>query len=100
MIFNSLEKEDLKKIINIELEKLKNRLRDIGYDVKISSKAINFLCEKGFDQKYGARPLKRAIQNHVEDLIAEEIVKSNLKEGTKIKIDSSKDDSKLKIIKL
>jgi ATP-dependent Clp protease ATP-binding subunit ClpC len=100
VIFNSLEKEDLKKIINIELEKLKNRLRDIGYDVKISSKAINFLCEKGFDQKYGARPLKRAIQNHVEDLIAEEIVKSNLKEGTKIKIDCSKDDSKLKIIKL
>ena len=100
VIFNSLEKEDLKKIITIELEKLKNRLRDVGYDVKISSKAINFLCEKGFDQKYGARPLKRAIQNHVEDLIAEEIVKSNLKEGTKIKIDCSKDDSKLKIIKL
>ena len=83
-----------------ELEKLKNRLRDVGYDVKISSKAINFLCEKGFDQKYGARPLKRAIQNYVEDLIAEEIVKSNLREGTKIKIDCSKDDSKLKIIKL
>ena len=75
-------------------------MRDVGYDVKISSKAINFLCEKGFDQKYGARPLKRAIQNYVEDLIAEEIVKSNLREGTKIKIDCSKDDSKLKIIKL
>ena len=100
VIFNSLEKEDLKKIINIELEKLKNRLSDVGYDVKISSKAVNFLCEKGFDQKYGARPLKRAIQNYVEDLVAEEIVKSNLKEGAKIKIDCSKDNSKLTIIKL
>ena len=65
-----------------------------------TSVILKWLCEKGFDQKYGARPLKRAIQNHVEDLIAEEIVKSNLKEGTKIKIDCSKDDSKLKIIKL
>ena len=70
VIFNSLEKEDLKKIISIELDKLKNRLKDLGYSLKISSKALSFLCEKGFDKKYGARPLKRAIQNHVEDLIA------------------------------
>ncbi|MDA8734385.1 ATP-dependent Clp protease ATP-binding subunit, partial [Flavobacteriaceae bacterium] len=53
VIFNSLEKEDLKKIISIELDKLKNRLKDLGYSLKISSKALSFLCEKGFDKKYG-----------------------------------------------
>ena len=100
VIFNSLEKEDLKKIISIELDKLKNRLKDLGYSLKISAKALSFLCEKGFDKKYGARPLKRAIQNHVEDLIAEEIVKSKIKEGSSIKIDHDSKSLKLKIIKL
>ncbi|MBT7623838.1 MAG: ATP-dependent Clp protease ATP-binding subunit, partial [Flavobacteriaceae bacterium] len=87
VIFNSLEKEDLKKIINIELQNLLKRIKDIGYDVKISSKAINFLCDKGFDKKYGARPLKRAIQKYVEDLLAEEIVKTKLTVGDAIMID-------------
>ena len=100
VIFNSLEKEDLKKIISIELDKLKNRLKDLGYSLKISAKALSFLCEKGFDKKYGARPLKRAIQNYVEDLIAEEIVKSKIKEGSSIKIDHDSKSLKLKIIKL
>ncbi len=100
VIFNSLEKDDLKKILNIELEKLKNRLKELGYEIKISPKAITFLCDKGFDKKYGARPLKRAIQNYVEDLIAEEIVKSTIKEGGKFKIECNKDNSKLNVIKL
>ena len=98
IVFNSLEKDDIKKIINIELKKLKNRLKDLGYEINITSKATNFLCEKGFDKKYGARPLKRAIQNYVEDLIAEEIVKSNIKEGSKIKIDCNKSSSELIIV--
>ena len=100
VVFNSLEKNDLKKIINIELDKLKKRLKELGYEIKISSKAISFLCEKGFDKKYGARPLKRAIQNYVEDLIAEEIVKSNIKEGNKFKIDCNKNNTELNIIKI
>ena len=100
VVFNSLEKNDLKKIINIELEKLKKRLNELGYEIKISAKALSFLCEKGFDKKYGARPLKRAIQNYVEDLIAEEIVKSNIKEGNKFKIDCNKNNSELNIIKI
>ncbi len=98
VVFNSLEKDDIKKIINIELKKLKNRLKDLGYEINITSKATNFLCEKGFDKKYGARPLKRAIQNYVEDLIAEEIVKSNINEGSKIKIDCNKSSSELIIV--
>ncbi len=99
VVFNSLEKDDIKKIINIELKKLKNRLKELGYEINITSKATNFLCEKGFDKKYGARPLKRAIQNYVEDLIAEEIVKSNIKEGSEIKIDCNKSNSELIIVK-
>jgi ATP-dependent Clp protease ATP-binding subunit ClpC len=87
VIFNSLEKEDLKKIIELELKTLVDRTRELGYDVKITVKALSFLCDKGYDKKYGARPLKRAIQKYVEDLLAEEIVKEKLKTGDEIKID-------------
>ena len=87
VIFNSLEKDDLKKIIDIELQTLLKRTKDLGYNVKISSKALNFLCDKGFDKKYGARPLKRAIQKYIEDLLAEEIVNAKFNIGDSIKID-------------
>jgi ATP-dependent Clp protease ATP-binding subunit ClpC len=100
IIFNSLEKEDLKKIILIELEKLKARIKDLGYEIKISAKAINFLCEKGYDKKFGARPLKRAIQNYVEDLIAEEIVQSKIKEGNNLKIDWNGKSKKLSLVSM
>ena len=100
VIFNSLEKEDLKKIISIELEKLKSRIKDLGYRITISTRAVNFLCEKGYDKKYGARPLKRAIQNYIEDLIAEEIVQSKLKKGNNIKIDWNGKSEKLDLISL
>ena len=87
VIFNSLEKEDLKKIIDIELQTLVKRTNELGYKIKISKKALNFLCEKGYDKKYGARPLKRAIQKYVEDLLADEIVKSKLNIGDAIIMD-------------
>ncbi|MFL2639114.1 MAG: ATP-dependent Clp protease ATP-binding subunit [Flavobacteriaceae bacterium] len=87
VIFNSLEKEDLKKIIKIELNYLIKRTKELGYNIKVTPKALNFLCEKGFDKKYGARPLKRAIQKYVEDLLAEEIVKTKLKLGDSMKLD-------------
>ena len=100
VIFNSLEKEDLKKIISIELEKLKVRIKDLGYEIKISAKAVNFLCEKGYDKKFGARPLKRAIQNYVEDLIAEEIVQSKIKEGNNLKIDWNGKSKRLSLVSM
>jgi len=87
VVFNSLEKDDLKKIIKIELDHLIKRTKDAGYDIKVTPKALNFLCEKGFDKKYGARPLKRAIQKYVEDLLAEEIIKTKLKFGDSMKLD-------------
>jgi len=87
VIFNALEKEDLMKIVDIELDKLRKRIVKLGYDIKLSKKAKNFLGDKGYDKKYGARPLSRAIQNYLEDLIAEEIVSNTIKEGDQLKID-------------
>ena len=63
VVFNSLDKNDLKKIIEIEIELLLKRTKDIGYNISISKKAIDFICDKGFDKKYGARPLKEPSKN-------------------------------------
>jgi ATP-dependent Clp protease ATP-binding subunit ClpC len=97
VVFNTLEKEDIDKIIDIELEKLLDRISDLGYKLKLSKKARNFIAEKGFDKQYGARPLKRAIQKYVEDAIAEEIIKSNVQEGDSITMDIGKNDTELNI---
>ena len=87
VIFNALEKEDLLKIVDIEIDKLIKRIVKIGYQIEISKKARKFLGDKGYDKKYGARPLSRAIQRYVEDLIAEEIVSNKIKEGDHLKLD-------------
>ena len=75
------------KIVDIELKKLVQRVDKLGYSIELTKKAKTFLGDQGFDQKYGARPLSRAIQRHLEDAIAEEIVSDQLKEGDKILID-------------
>ena len=87
VIFNALEKEDIMQIVDIELEKLAKRIVKLGYQMDISVKAKEFLGENGYDKKYGARPLSRAIQRFVEDLIAEEIVSNKIKEGDHLKLD-------------
>jgi len=79
VIFNSLEKEDIKKIINIEVSLLLDRIKSAGYNVVISDEVYNYIIEKGWDIQFGARPLKRAIQKYIEDVLAEEIIKMNLK---------------------
>ena len=95
VVFNTLEKNDIDKIIDIELDKLLNRIDELGYKLKLSKKAKSFIAEKGFDKQYGARPLKRAIQKYVEDLIAEEIIKSNIESGDTISIDLNKETDSL-----
>ncbi len=95
VVFNTLEKNDIDKIIDIELDKLLNRIGELGYKLKLSKKAKSFIAEKGFDKQYGARPLKRAIQKYVEDLIAEEIIKSNIQSGDTISIDLNKETDSL-----
>jgi ATP-dependent Clp protease ATP-binding subunit ClpC len=95
VVFNTLEKNDIDKIIDIELDKLLKRIDELGYKLKLSKKAKSFIAEKGFDKQYGARPLKRAIQKYVEDLIAEEIIKSNIQSGDTISIDLNKETDSL-----
>ena len=81
IIFNSLEKEDIFKIIDITLGKLFTRITDLGYSIELTKKAKEFLADKGYDPQYGARPLARAIQKHLEDPVAEEILKGEIQEG-------------------
>ena len=89
--------ELIDKIIDIELEKLLLRIQNLGYKLTISKTAKNYIAEKGFDKQYGARPLKRAIQKYVEDLLAEEIINSSLKEGDEISLDLDKKSEELVI---
>lgn len=87
VMFNSLEREDIHKIIDIELEKLFGRVNDLGYSIKLSEKAKDYIADKGYDKNYGARPLKRSIQKYLEDPLAEEIIKANVKEGDTLLVD-------------
>ena len=88
--FRPLEKEDIFKIIDLLSEDLFKRIRDLGYTVEITKGAKEFITDKGFDQKYGARPLHRAIQKYVEDPLAEELLEAEYPEGTNIKIKMNK----------
>jgi ATP-dependent Clp protease ATP-binding subunit ClpC len=97
IMFNSLKKDDLNKIIDLELEKLYSRIINLGYKIELTEKAKDFIIDKGYDEKFGARPLKRAIQKFVEDPLAEEIIKSNLIEGDIIKMDINEANDGLKI---
>ena len=97
MVFNTLDRDDIHKIIDIELAKLFKRIEDIGYTLKLSAKAKDYIADKGFDKDYGARPLKRAIQKYIEDALAEEIINSNLQEGDTISMDLDAKTNELKI---
>jgi ATP-dependent Clp protease ATP-binding subunit ClpC len=87
IVFNSLLREDIHKIIDLMLGKLLSRVTNLGYQVELTEKAKDFLAEKGYDPQYGARPLSRAIQRYLEDPVAEEILKGELKEGDVIQAD-------------
>ncbi|MER0441369.1 ATP-dependent Clp protease ATP-binding subunit [Emticicia sp. W12TSBA100-4] len=89
IVFNSLSREDIHKIIDIALGRLIARITNIGYKIALTEKAKDFLSEKGYDQQYGARPLNRAIQKYVEDPLAEEILKGDVQEGDTIVVDYS-----------
>lgn len=97
VIFNSLEKKDIEQIVEIELVKLTNRVDKLGYSISLTKAAKAFISEKGFDKKYGARPLNRAIQKYIEDLLAENVVNNNIGEGTKVIIDYKKEAEELYI---
>ncbi len=84
VIFNNLEKEHIAKIIDLELSKLYGRLNKLGYTVELTDEAKDFIADKGWDKDFGARPLKRAIQKYIEDLLAEMLVNKEFEEGETI----------------
>ena len=97
IIFNSLTKENLYQIIDINLKKLYSKADEIGYSIDLTDEAKDFIIDKGYNPKYGARPLERAIQKYIEDPLAEDIINTNLKEGDSIKINVNKDKTALKV---
>jgi ATP-dependent Clp protease ATP-binding subunit ClpC len=101
IMFNSLGKEQINKIIDLELRGLYDRVKSLGYQLKIAPAARDFIAERGFDANYGARPLKRAIQKYLEDPMAEVLIKANLKEGDTILVgfNTAKSEIKIKIQK-
>lgn len=96
IFFNNLGKEDINKIIDIELDGLIGRVNSLGYKIKFTKSAKSYLVNKGYDPKFGARPLKRAIQKYVEDPVAEKMIcNPNLEEGSTISIDYNKKEDKV-----
>jgi ATP-dependent Clp protease ATP-binding subunit ClpC len=95
IVFNELEEKEIEKIVRIEIKKFINRLSEIEYKVKIDSKAITFLASKGFNQEFGARPVKRAIQKYIENEIAKRIVNNEIKKNDLVSISHNKDKSSL-----
>ena len=101
IMFNSLGKEEINKIIDLELKGLYDRVKSLGYQLKIATSARDYIAERGFDANFGARPLKRAIQKYLEDPMAEVLIKANLHEGDCINVgfNSAKSEIKIKIQK-
>ena len=97
VVFNTLSHVEIEKIVKIELNNFKNRLKTVDYNVKIDNKVIKFLSIKGFDKEFGARPIKRAIQKYLEDPLAKKIVNSEIKKGNKIEITHRKGEEKLEV---
>ena len=97
IVFDQLESEDVIKIVEIELNKFIDRMERQGYTIKFNKNAKEFLAKEGYDQKYGARPIKRAIQRYVEDVVADSILDGLLKEGKTYTISKAKDQERLSI---
>ena len=97
IIFNSLNEKEIKKIVDLEIGKLQERILELGYNLKLLKSMRDFLSNIGFDEEYGARPLNRSIQKYVEDPLSEEILKGNVSEGQTLVISYSKVKDKVEI---
>lgn len=95
IVFDSLDRDAIFNIIDIELSSFYSRVKELGYTLQISQEAKNFIADKGYDQLYGARPLKRAIQQYLEDELAEVILRATASEGDIIVIDYNSDTDKI-----
>lgn len=95
VLFNTLSREDIHKIIDIELSGLYERVNSLGYQISLSDAAKDYVLEKGYDIQFGARPLKRAIQKYLEDPMAEAIIKSSIAEGDRLVVDYNKEKDEI-----
>ncbi len=98
VIFENLERENIHKIIDIELKHLYTRVKNLNLNITITTEAKDFIAEKGWDPQFGARPLKRAIQKYIEDNLAEEIIKTRLNEGDQVIVDLDPETKEIKIV--
>ena len=94
VIFRSLAKESMSSIVDLELDKVSQRLKDKKLKIEVSDEAKEFLIEKGYDEKLGARPLRRAVEKYLEDTLAEELLSGNLRKNKPITVVLSKDEDK------
>lgn len=95
IVFNSLKRQHINDILEINLKKLLDRMQALGYTIELTRKAKDFICDKGYDANFGARPLNRAIQKLLEDPVAEEILKYELQQGDKLVADYDKTKDEL-----
>ncbi len=98
IVFNSLDKAEIFKIIDIELKSLFTRISALGYEIKLTDEAKEHIAEKGFDANFGARPLKRAIQKFLEDPIAEEILKGEITQGDTMEVGFDKEKQEIVVV--
>ena len=98
IIFNSLEKNHIKKIVNIQLDLLRKRLEGKKITLELTDKALDFIVNHGYDPVYGARPLKRAIQKHIQDSLAMMILEGKYKDGSRVTVDAEISGDKLNFI--
>jgi len=92
IVFHSLTRDDLTKIVSLEVAKVAGRLKDKGIEIELTPEASTFLIEKGYEPVYGARPLRRAIEKYLEDPIAEEVIRGKIKSGDKVKVGAEKEN--------
>ena len=97
IVFRSLTKEDLERIVELEVKDVESRLKEQNIKIELTKEAKDFLIEKGFDKSFGARPLKRTIQRFLEDPLAEEIIRGTYRKGGKVKVTAKADHLEFKI---
>lgn len=96
IVFNTLKEEEVKQIVKLEIDKLLGRLKGLNYNVKCDEKVLELISKVGFDETYGARPIKRAIQDKIEDFISEEVLNGKVIEKEEYVLTVEDEDIKFK----